>query len=237
MTTSAEADRITQVYREYQASAATQARWDRRNPGNRAILRERHAAIRAALEAAGMLPLAGRRVLEIGCGSGDVLASLLDLGADAKDLCGVDLLPERIGDAARRFPALSFLAANGTALPLASASVDLILFFTVFSSILERQMAREVAAETRRVLAQGGAVLWYDFRYDNPRNPNVHGMSRHAIQSLFPDFALSLRTVTLLPPLARRLGRVTPLLYPWLAKLPPLRTHYLGLLLKRAQDG
>ena len=31
---------------------------------------------------------------------------------------------------------------------------------------------------------------------------------------------------------ARRLGRLTPLAYPWLATLPPLCTHYLGWLTK-----
>jgi len=38
--------------------------------------------------------------------------------------------------------------------------------------------------------------------------------------------------VTLLPPLARRLGPATPLAYPVLAALPPLRSHLIGLLRK-----
>jgi hypothetical protein len=33
-----------------------------------------------------------------------------------------------------------------------------------------------------------------------------------------------------LPPLARRLHPLTRLLYPVLAALPPLRTHWMGLL-------
>lgn len=228
-----ETNRIARVYHEYQTSAVVQARWDRRNPGNQAILRERSGALRRSLDAAGFCPLAGRRVLEVGCGSGEVLSSLLDLGANAADLIGVDLLPDRIAEATRRYPQLTFLSVNGEALPLADESVDLVLFFTVFSSILDQHMARGVAAEAGRVLRRGGAVLWYDFRYDNPRNRNVRGMNKRAIQELFPDFTLNLRTATLLPPLARRLGDATRLLYPLLVMAPLLRTHYLGLLVRR----
>lgn len=93
-------------------------------------------------------------------------------------------------------------------------------------------MAHNVAAEVQRLLKAGGAVVWYDFRYNNPYNPHVRGMTKGHIQQLFPTFTFHLRTITLLPPLARRLGALTPLLYSRLARLPILRTHYLGLLVK-----
>jgi hypothetical protein len=93
-------------------------------------------------------------------------------------------------------------------------------------------MAHNVAREACRVLKPGGAVLWYDFRYNNPWNPHVRGITRQQIHQLFPGLEMDLRTITLLPPLARHLGRMTPILYPLLAAIPPLRTHYLGLLIK-----
>jgi hypothetical protein len=93
-------------------------------------------------------------------------------------------------------------------------------------------MASNVAREIDRVLAHGGAIVWYDFRYNNPWNPHVRGMRRQNIQSLFPGYTLHLKTLTLLPPLARRLGHLTSSLYPLLSSLPFLRTHYLGLLIK-----
>jgi ubiquinone/menaquinone biosynthesis C-methylase UbiE len=111
-------------------------------------------------------------------------------------------------------------------------SFDLVLLFTVFSSILDGQMAHNVACEVTRILQPGGAVLWYDFRYNNPRNPNVRGMTRHHIKILFPGFQMHLRTITLFPLVARRLHCLTPVLYPMLATILPLRTHYLGLLVK-----
>lgn len=86
--------------------------------------------------------------------------------------------------------------------------------------------------EVNRVLKPGGAIVWYDFIYNNPSNPHVRGISHTAIQKLFPQFRLILHKITLLPPLARRLGPFTPYLYPLLAAIPWFRTHYLGLLIK-----
>ena len=93
-------------------------------------------------------------------------------------------------------------------------------------------MAYNVAGEVHRVLKSGGAVVWYDFRYKNPWNPHTRPMPKQRIRQFFPDFEIHLHTVTLLPPLARRLGRLTPVLYPQLSAIPPLRTHHLGLLVK-----
>jgi hypothetical protein len=105
-------------------------------------------------------------------------------------------------------------------------------------------MAHNVAKEVCRVLKDpdlesrkpGGVVLWYDFRYNNPWNPHTRRMTRQYIRQFFPDFKLRLRAITLLPPVARRLGDLTPLLYPLLAFVPFLRTHYLGLLVKSKED-
>ena len=55
-------------------------------------------------------------------------------------------------------------------------------------------------------------------------------MPRRRLAGLFPGWHARLQLVTLLPPLARRLGILTPVLYPVLATLRPLRTHWLGLL-------
>jgi len=80
------------------------------------------------------------------------------------------------------------------------------------------------------VLRPGGGLVWYDFRVGNPWNPHVRGMSRRRLRHLFPGWPATLRLVTLLPPLARRLHALTSVLYPVLAAVPPLRTHWAGLL-------
>lgn len=232
MPTDHEVERLKRVYRTYRESEAIQAQWDSGNPGNRAILGERQEIVEQLLKTQGFLPLSNRRVLEIGCGSGNVLASFLIWGARPENLYGIDLLPDRIEKAQRLYPNFHFRSANAEKLDFPDDYFHLLLFFTVFSSILDEEMAHNVAREAIRVLRPNGAILWYDFRYNNPRNPYVRGMTRRDIRRLFPGFELHLKTITLLPPLSRRLGRLTPVLYPLLAAIPPLRTHYLGLLVK-----
>ncbi len=124
-------------------------------------------------------------------------------------------------------------AGSAAALPWRDGSFDLVLQQTVFTSILDGQMRRTVAAEMTRVLRPGGAVLWYDFVYDNPDNPDVRGAPAREVRGLFPGFAADLVRITLAPPIARRIpAAALPLLYPLLAALPFLRTHRLGLLVK-----
>ena len=232
MVTQQEVKRLAQVYRNYRENPVVRAQWDESNPGNRAILRERQRAIRKTLGTHGFLPLASRRVLDVGCGTGKVLAGLVELGAQPNNLHGIDLLPDRIAEARKSHPGLHFQCVNAERLEFRNDSFDLVLLFTVLSSILDDRMAQNVAREAARVLQPGGAVLWYDFRYDNPLNPNVRGMKKRQIEGLFPGFQMYLHTVTLLPLLARHLGHLTQALYPVLAVIPPLRTHYLGCLIK-----
>src|SRR5207248_2597402 len=116
--------------------------------------------------------------------------------------------------------------------PFAEGSFDLVAVFTVFSSILDRRMAANIANEINRILTPEGEVLWYDFRRNNPFNPHVHGISRRQVQGLFPGYRVTLENISLLPPLARRLGRLAGRLYAPLSLLPFMKTHLLGLLTK-----
>jgi SAM-dependent methyltransferase len=228
-----EIDRIARAYRGYEEGQASR-RWSLANRGNRAALHERKGAIKSMLAAKGWLPIGTRSMLEVGCGTGAELARLLELGADPRNLVGVDLLADRVAAAKAAYPELDLRVANAERLDFANGQSELVLALRFFSSIRDEPMARNVAAEIDRVLKPGGAVIWYDFRYDNPRNPNVTGMSKAKIRALFPRLSGTLRRVTLLPPLARRLGPLTPALYPALSLMPPLRTHLAGLLVKDA---
>ena len=227
-----EIERLAHVYEYYRGDCSVQARWDVRNPGNRFILAERQKAVRTLLYKHRFFPLSERRILDVGCGRGDALASLLALGAQPEHLYGVDLLPERIKEAQTHYPVFQFRRVNAEQMDFQDEQFDLVLLFTVFSSINDCGMSQSVAKEVRRVLKSKGAVLWYDFRYDNPNNPHVHGMNLGRIRELFPDFEMYIRSITLLPFLARKLGPMTSMLYPVVAAIPPLRTHYLGLLVK-----
>jgi ubiquinone/menaquinone biosynthesis C-methylase UbiE len=178
------------------------------------------------------MPLAKRRVLDVGCGTGELLSRFLRWGATPSNLFGVDLMPERIRAARQAHPGIDFRLANAETLPFPDSHFDLVSVFTVFTSILDPRMAANMSAEIRRILQAGGRVLWYDFRYNNPFNPNVRAYSKSRILQLFPGFTVELETITLLPPLVRRLGPLTGLLYGPLNRLPCLRSHWLGILTK-----
>jgi SAM-dependent methyltransferase len=232
MQVNAEVDRLKRVYREYGERGWGQTKWSEANRGNAAILRERERKLKPLLKRPGSVPLDQQRILDVGCGTGETLARFEARGAKPENLFGVDLLADRIRGAREKFPGFHFREANAEALPFADGEFTLVSVFTVFTSILDPQMARNISREIARVLSPGGAVVWYDFRMNNPLNPHVRGISRREIRQLFPEFDLQLVSLTLLPLLARRLGFLTGLLYPCLASLPFLRSHYLGLLTK-----
>jgi len=101
---------------------------------------------------------------------------------------------------------------------------------TVFSSILDNQLQSQIAREMLRMLKPQGAILWYDFFVDNPKNPSVRGVGARQIRVLFPDCEFTFRRVTLAPPLARALAWHSWLFCEFLASLRILNTHYLVLI-------
>ncbi len=224
------AERIRAVYSHYDATPAEQRKRDSANRGNAAIVLERDRRIAHALSSTFGAELATVRVLDVGCGRGGLLEWLLGRGARAENLHGIDLLEDRIADARRLHAGLDLRCADARHIPFHDGSLDLLICSTIFSSIVESDVAAAVAAEARRVLAPGGAVLWYDVRMPNPGNPNTIAMTRVRIRKLFPDLRDELRPATLLPPLARRLGPLTGALYRPLAAVPFLCSHYLGVL-------
>jgi ubiquinone/menaquinone biosynthesis C-methylase UbiE len=128
------------------------------------------------------------------------------------------------------FPPLTFLQTNGQQLDFADASFDVVVLFTVISSIPEPDRAIRAAREIARVLAPSGVLLWYDVRYPKPWERHIRAMTKRRIRQLFPEFRMELRPETFFPPLAHRLGFTTKLIYPLLSRIRVLRTHYLGIL-------
>ena len=83
-------------------------------------------------------------------------------------------------------------------------------------------------------MTPSGAVLWYDFIYNNPSNPDVRGVPLRRVLELFPEARALSRTITLAPPIARFVCRVHPVLYSLFNLLPFLRTHLVAWLKKPA---
>ena len=102
----------------------------------------------------------------------------------------------------------------------------------LFTSVLDTGMKRQIAREIDRVLAPGGKLLWYDFVFNNPANPDVRGIRLAEVRQLFPGFSMTSRKITLAPPLGRAIGRLGPAIYYFASSFRFLCTHYLCLLEK-----
>jgi ubiquinone/menaquinone biosynthesis C-methylase UbiE len=225
-----ETERIRSVYERYDASERAQRKRDPRNRGVQCMRAERWRMVSQILAArfgdAGFI-----RVLDVGCGEGDDLARIGELLPRA-ELLGVDLVADRITRARRAVPRARLWAQRGDRLPFRDGSVHVAILSTVLSSILDEEMRQSVASETYRVIREDGLLLVYDIRLPSPWNPDVRAITGQCLRLLLPSAFISAQPITLLPPLARGICGIWPGLYAPLARLSPLRSHYLSVVTK-----
>lgn len=227
-----ELKRIHDVYQTRIDQKLVDNKYSLFRPGELYMLQRREAATLDMLRSAGWHSLKDKAILEIGCGRGQRLGDFLRWGAQARNLSGVELLEEFVREAQDNYPGFRILQASAHQLPFETGSFDVVYQSTVFTSILDRALRRQIASEMLRVLKPDGILLWYDFRYPNPKNKNVQPIGRRDLVELFPGTHIELRSVTLAPPLARAIAPYSPLLCRALEMMPPLRTHYLGIITK-----
>lgn len=193
------------------------------------MVQDQERAVLACLKRHAIHSLGGLRILEIGCGTGRWVRELVQWGAEPRHVVGVDLLEGSIVAARDRCPpGVALHVGNATRLPFRDASFDLVLQSTVFTSILDARIRAEVASEMLRVMRPSGLILWYDFVVSNPRNPDVRGVPTREIRQLFPGCRISMRRLTLAPPLVRAIAPWSRPLCSVLNAVPALRTHVLA---------
>ena len=216
-----EVERVRGVYAGYREDGRA-ARWAE----DHAIHAERSEQLASVLAGLDLGP--DHRVLDLGCGRGDLLDDLGAAGVSPDQVMGIDLLPDRLGPARAR--GLGAVVASGVALPLPDQSIDLVLAFTLFSSLTDPAVRDAVARELARVLRPGGAVVVYDLRLPNPTNRHLRPLPRSGLTRLFPGWAQDGSTLTVLPPLSRRLAPDPGRRYRRLAAIAALRSHRMTVL-------
>jgi ubiquinone/menaquinone biosynthesis C-methylase UbiE len=229
-----EKERIEQVYAERERTVPRDW-YTYFNIGNLFMIQERERILLRFLDRHEMNPLTGKAILDLGCGAGGELRNMVRYGASAGMLTGIDMLADRIAKARELSPDIRFIEGSGTELPFETNSFDMVTQFTVFTSIVNAEVKAAVAGEMLRVLRPDGIILWYDFRYSNPGNKDVQGIGLREIKRLFPDCTYDHRTVTLLPPLTRRLAPISWIACTLMGTVPVLRSHYLIVIRKRRQ--
>lgn len=224
-----EPDRVAQRYARRQVGD----RYSLLRPEVWQMVHERQRAMLGLFARHGVADLSALRLLEVGCGQGGNLLELLRLGFAPDRLSGIELLPERLAQARACLPsAVALHEGDAVQAPVADASQDIVFVATVFSSLLDDAFQQQLAAAMWRWVRPGGAVLWYDFTVDNPRNPDVRGVPLARLKALFPHGRIDRRRVTLAPPIARAVAPVHPALYTLFNTLPALRTHVLAWIAK-----
>jgi len=220
------------IVERYARRLGSDPRYSMLNPDVWMTLQERQRALLRRFAAQRLDP-PSVRLLEVGCGEGSNLLELIRMGFAPERLTGIELIEDRFHVALERLPgALKLHLGDALAVDLPDASQDIVLVSTVFSSILDAATQHALAAAMWRWLRPGGAVLWYDFAVDNPRNPDVRGVSQAKLRALFPRGRLQVQRVTLAPPIARRVCRLHPSLYTAFNTVPLLRTHLLAWITK-----
>lgn len=115
---------------------------------------KRHAFIiergRALLDL--LAPQAGERILDLGCGTGDITQTIAESGAK---VVGADASAEMIAAARSRFPALDFRVEDAAALPF-EAEFDAIFSHAVLHWV---KRADDAIRGMRRALRPGGRLV------------------------------------------------------------------------------
>jgi SAM-dependent methyltransferase len=222
-----EHERIRAVYSYYESNDAEQRKRDGANLGNQRNAATRWSVLQQAIARQSLRD--GAIILDVGCGSGaDLQRIAQEFGHIRPSLYGIDLIPSRIEQARNLLPQATLQVGGGEELKYEDNFFDLVLSSVVFSSVLDASVARDIAREMIRVTGKGGTILCYDMRYPNFRNSHVRSIRRTHLRDLFPGSRILITPVTLLPPLARRLGEITVVAYRPLHGVRLLRSHYLA---------
>lgn len=203
------------------------------NPSVYMAQQEKERVLISLLKMIGWSDVAEKRALEVGCGSGGNLQTLMRLGFDPANLVGNELLVDRYEFARKSLPmATKLILGDASKLDLPEKSFDMVMQSTVFTSIIDDAFQHQLADSMWRLLKPGGGILWYDFTYDNPRNSDVRGVPLSRVKELFPGAKCLHRRVSLAPPISRRVCKLHPQLYTLFNSMFFLRTHILCWLKK-----
>ena len=224
-----ERERLLAAYRNRRRGEDRYAPW---RPEEIFMRAQRRRVAASLLVRAGAFPVAGQPCLEVGYGTLGWLGELLSWGLREGDLHGIELDAERARVAQLALPAADLRVGDATSLPWENSRFRLVVMSTVISSVLDPAVRALLAAEIERVIASGGALLFYDFAVDNPANDQVRGVRRAEIFRLFKGLRGEVRAVTLAPPLARMVAPWSWTLATCLEAIPFLRTHVVAVLRK-----
>ena len=170
-----------------------------------------------------------KKLLKLVQGGGDNLIALKRNGFDWKNIYANELLEDRVEMLIKNLPNSNIYAGDASNLEFKNY-FDVVFQSTVFTSILDIDFKIKLAVKMFDMVKDNGLILWYDFKYNNPKNPDVKGVGKNEIKKLFPEAKkIIFYNVTLAPPIGRRIGKfcnVFNFLFPF------FRTHIIAEIYK-----
>ena len=217
-----ETDEIKRRYEDRKSSTRVLSAQQNKTYGN-FILEEREKVYKNVLKNK-FDDFSNLKILEIGAGAGGNLDFFQKLGIPWNNIYANELLEDRLKKLMEDFRQINIIP--GDALEIDDTNkYDIIFQSTVFTSILDKEFKSKLAQKMRILLKDDGMILWYDFIYNNPSNPDVKGVSVKEIYKLFPSARqIDIKKVTLAPPIGRRVGKF----YTIFNSLKFLRSHVVA---------
>ena len=130
--------------------------------------------------------LKNKKILDVGCAGGNTVKLMMSLGANEKNIYGIDIRKNRIEHAKMMYPSAKFFKMDARNIKYPDNKFDFINIFTLFSSIKDSKSRKQISNEIQRVLKPNGLILYYDLRYANPINQNVVPIDQKEIDYMFP---------------------------------------------------
>jgi 2-polyprenyl-3-methyl-5-hydroxy-6-metoxy-1,4-benzoquinol methylase len=167
------------------------------------------------------------KVLEVGAGIGSNLLLFKRLGLSWRNIFANELIDSRAAKLKENLPHSSVIVGNAIDLNF-KREFDIVCQFTVFTSILNEEVKKQLADKMLSMTKPGGIILWYDFKFNNPKNKDVKGIGKAEIRKLFSQASkIEIISATLAPPIGRKLGRFYPILN---FLFPFLRSHLIAVI-------
>lgn len=174
------------------------------------------------------------KLLEVGSGSGNNLLEFLRIGFQPENIVGVELITDRASKSRYILPSkVTIIEGDATSINIEPGSIDIIFISVVFSSLLDNSYQEILSKKIWTWLKPGGSVLIYDFIYNNPMNKHVRGVPVKRINELFPSAKISIKKITIAPPVARRFEFFNGRFLFFLHYIPFLKSHALSWVQKQ----
>jgi len=231
--------RVTRWYARYYARMGSD-RNDLRV--NRGVLFQTMASERSVIRAFYRIPLelSRLRVLDVGCGGAGGWYQLFRLGVTPQKTAGIDLQLDRLVHIGNLYPQCTAINADGTRMPFASTSFDLVYESTMLATLSRDSVRADIAAEMLRVCRPNGYLLLVDWRITNPVDQNFKALTRAEVKRLFGVGKTTSLVGTfpgaLLPQPGRLLSTYAGPLYFLIAGLCPPLVGQVAYLLRKLPD-